>query len=117
MDGRSDAWDRLYSTQPRPWRGNADLSWAGIPPGSKVLDLGCGNGKSSGALISMGCDVTGLDISDAAVRICRGLYPAGTFLKGDAADLPFEDGCFDAVLSVHCIEHLGQDECRKAVSE
>ncbi len=46
MDDQKEAWERLYSSQERPWRGSLDLSWTGIPPETQVLDVGCGNGKS-----------------------------------------------------------------------
>jgi 2-polyprenyl-3-methyl-5-hydroxy-6-metoxy-1,4-benzoquinol methylase len=42
-----------------------------IPTGSRVLDVGCGDGQLCEALVEQGCDVVGLDFSRRAVAMCR----------------------------------------------
>ena len=54
MEGQQEAWDSLYRGQDRPWRGVADISWTEIRPGDRVLELGCGNGKTAEALLERG---------------------------------------------------------------
>jgi ubiquinone/menaquinone biosynthesis C-methylase UbiE len=76
----------------------------GIKPGMRVLDVGCGAGQLALIAARAGAKVTGCDIStnwleQARVRAAaEGLEVA--FEEGDAEALPFEDGSFDAVVSL-----------------
>jgi SAM-dependent methyltransferase len=81
---------------------------AGLKAGDHVLDLGCGIGGPARYLASMfGCTVTGVDLSpsfvDAATYLTarRGLDDRVTFKVGDALNLPFDEGAFDAVFPRH----------------
>lgn len=47
------------------------ISWLGLPPGSKVLDLCCGMGRHSLALAEAGYEVTGVDLSEVLLREAR----------------------------------------------
>ncbi len=118
MDRYQEAWENLYSGQSRPWRGVADISWMDISEGDRVLDLGCGNGKTSAALMDQGAVVTGIDFSPSAVGSCRKLFgDRGTFTEADVRSLPFEDQTFDRVVSVHVIEHVPESDVIKAAGE
>jgi ubiquinone/menaquinone biosynthesis C-methylase UbiE len=81
------------------------LELIGVGPGEQLLDVASGNGDS--ALLAArerGCVVTGIDYGEAAVIDARraadaaGLADRVAFRVGDAEALPFDDGCFDAVL-------------------
>lgn len=109
MEGRT-AWDELYRKQPRAWRGTLNLPDIDLPPGSKVLDAGCGNGKTSIRLIEMGFDVTGVDNSEYAVRSCiERLGGQAEFLVSDCMDIPLPDSSVDGIYAVHLTEHLNDD--------
>ncbi|WP_055109149.1 class I SAM-dependent methyltransferase [Paenibacillus ihumii] len=77
------------------------ISWLGLPAGAKVLDLCCGMGRHSMALVEAGYEVTGIDLSDVLLREARKNDPEGrvTWLKGDMRNLPLEGG-FDAVVNL-----------------
>jgi SAM-dependent methyltransferase len=75
------------------------LDVADLKPGSRVLDLCCGQGNVSEALIGRGCRVTGIDFSPAMLEFARTRAPSAIFIKADAQQLPFGDAEFDSVVS------------------
>ena len=42
-------------------------------PGERILDLGCGDGALTAKLVAMGCEVVGVDASEAQIRGAREL--------------------------------------------
>ena len=86
----------------------------GIGPTSHVLDVCCGSGGPSLAIIQRtGCRVTAIDRESAAIAYAqaqassRGMADRAAFAIVDCGGpLPFEDGSFDAVLCVDAILHL-----------
>jgi ubiquinone/menaquinone biosynthesis C-methylase UbiE len=67
--------------------------------GIKALDLCCGQGNVSEALLRRGCEVVGIDFSPAMLAFARGRASNATFIEADAQDLPFDDAEFDVVVS------------------
>ena len=65
-------------------------------PGERILDLGCGDGVLSAKLAAMGCDVIGVDASEAQVQATKKRGVEAQVV--DAEQLTFE-GEFDAVFS------------------
>ena len=89
------------------------VHWSGLdklPPGSKVLDVGCGIGGSARILAKdYGFDVLGITISPAQVERARELTPSGMkcrFEVMDAMNLKLPTGSFDGVWSVEAGPHM-----------
>ena len=86
-----------------------DLAQAlGLRGGDSFLDVGCGFGGPARFLAGRyGCRVTGIDLTPAYIEIARtlarrtGLEERLAFVQGDATDLPFPDGSFDAAWTMH----------------
>ena len=72
-------------------------------PGERILDLSTGTGWTSRVVARRGATVTGVDIASGLLDAARANADAeGLWIDyrlGDAEDLPFEDGAFDAVVS------------------
>jgi SAM-dependent methyltransferase len=81
-----------------------------IPPGARWLDVGCGTGAVTGAILDRADpgSVTGVDASVDFVGRAAGMVadPRVRFVVGDAAALPLEDGSADAVVSGLVLNHV-----------
>lgn len=66
-------------------------------PGERILDLAAGTGTSSAALAKGGAEVVACDLSEGMLEVGRQRHPEIEFVHGNAMDLDFEDGTFDAV--------------------
>ena len=75
-------------------------------PGTRALDLCCGHGIVAEGLVAAGAEVTALDFSPAMIALARERLADVTILEGDAGDLPFDAGSFDAVTIGLGIPHV-----------
>jgi SAM-dependent methyltransferase len=72
----------------------------GAIEGRRVLELGCGAGAITVALLELTDNVVGVDISPAMVEYCRSTLTKGTFLVGDVHDLSaHEPESYDVVVA------------------
>jgi ubiquinone/menaquinone biosynthesis C-methylase UbiE len=100
-DGRlADAYDRhvgRYGAQ----LANGLIDAAGVRPGQRVLDVGCGPGQLTTALADrVGPEnVAAVDPSEAFVQACRARVPGADVRVGVGERLPFAAGEFDAALA------------------
>ena len=73
-----------------------------LRPGERVLEVGCGAGHLVKRLAARGIDVVGIDANPNAAEV------AGTerVKTMRAEELEFADSSFDAIVSIHAIEHI-----------
>ena len=82
-----------------------------VPEGSRVLDLGCGDGAMLDYLQrTRGCSGYGIEISDTNVLACvqRGVNVVQLNLDGGLT--MFDDASFDVVLQIDTLQHLRNAE-------
>ena len=111
---RADSYDRLFTP----------LSNQVIPPiiaalgdirGKRVLDVCCGSGHLTAALIGAGADAEGLDFAPTIVDKAKANHPDIRFTQGDAESLPYEKETFDHIVCCYGVMHLEQPD--KAISD
>ena len=76
--------------------------------GDDVLEVGAGFGATTAALLTYGPPrLTALEIDAASVRLLRDRFGDDVrVVKGDGADMPFEDGTFSAVVCFTMLHHI-----------
>ena len=85
---------------------------AGLAPGVRALELGCGTGVFLEKVAVHGAQITGIDLSADLLARCatRMSGVAGiTLVRGNAQRMPFPDGAFDAVYGSSILHHLDLD--------
>ena len=81
-----------------------------------VLDIACGTGDSSIALLKSGMNVTGIDIAKKMLDIAREKNKDITFILGSADAIPFPDNNFDAITISFGIRNFdNRDKCLKEI--
>ncbi len=100
------------------------LAVAGIAPGMRVLDVGCGRGEILYRTTSLGARAYGIDYAQAAVRLSRKVAQRAErqgkridVYQASALYLPFVDASFDRVLMLDIVEHLYPSELTMALAE
>ena len=73
-------------------------------PGTRLLEVGSGEGYLLSALRDEGFEVTGCDVSRSAVERARGTFGL-PMLHGELPDLGLPEASFDVVLLYHVLEH------------
>lgn len=92
-----------------------------LPPGSRVLDVGCGTGlPTARQLVDAGHEVVGIDISPGMLKLARDNVPEATFHHVDIVDLrvggrygpggPRELGPFDGIAAYFTLLLLPRPE-------
>ena len=82
-----------------------------VPPGSRVLDLGCGDGALLDHLQrERGCSGYGIELADENVLACARRGVNVIQLNLDEGLSLFDDGSFDVVLQIDTLQHLRNAE-------
>ncbi len=80
--------------------------------GKDVLDLGCGSGYGTAKIAAVARSACGVDVSADAVAFAAARHSSSNLSYRTieaGAQLPFDDGVFDVVLSFQVIEHISDD--------
>jgi SAM-dependent methyltransferase len=89
---------------------------AGLGPGMRCLELGCGTGEFTARLVQSGCDLVAVDLSEASVEACRNrvgdraTVVVGNIETGDG----LEKRSFDAIVGVSVLHHVDLTACLAA---
>jgi SAM-dependent methyltransferase len=116
FEASADVYDRFVGRYGAAL-GDAMLEAAGVVPGQRVLDVGCGSGALAGraAEVVGAGNVAAVDPSESFADGCRSRVPGADVRVASAESLPFDDGTFDAVLAQLAVNFMG--DAPKGVAE
>jgi SAM-dependent methyltransferase len=87
----------------------ADLD-SRLAPGSRVLELGCGNGRPAALVLADRHVYTGVDISAEQLERARRLVPGAQFVEADYTTLDIDERSLDAVVAILTLTHVPRAE-------
>lgn len=91
---------------------------AALPDGSRVADIGCGNGRVRQSLVGRRVGYVGIDFSTQqlaqAAAHQRFRLPDQQFVVGALPHLPLPDQSFDAVFCIAVLHHIPSKAMRQA---
>ena len=117
-----EKWEDVYrrgDEGPYPWDLGrprdflVQLLERGMIEGDRALDPCCGLGTNGLYLAEKGFNVTGIDISEKAVKIANRKARKTeniNFKVHSFMDMDFEPGSFDFVLDIGCFHHVAQED-------
>jgi len=86
--------------------------------GMMILDVGCGTGTGLERYLEAGCEVFGIDASQAMLSQARTrLGDRADLTLGNAADMPYDDNTFDVVVASMFLHELPAETRNRVVSE
>jgi SAM-dependent methyltransferase len=85
--------------------------------GGQVADLGCGPGRTTAHLVSLGLDAFGLDLSESMLAIARRENPGLRFRQGSMLDLDIPDGALAGAVSWYSSIHTPVDRLPSLFTE
>ena len=111
--GARVAFWRKYGGGGRAQYGGGLIDGMSLPPGAKILEVGCGTGELWNILgddIRADWQITLTDLSqgmlsDTEARLSE-LLPSADFRVADVRDLPFDANSFDVVIANYMLYHL-----------
>lgn len=85
-----------------------------LKEGCRILEVGCGEGGNLLPFASLGCTVTGVDLSKDKIENARNYFhlngESGTFIYADFFDFPVLDQSFDVIIVHDVIEHIAPED-------
>ena len=115
FDRWASHYDRSVRSSPKtfPFAGYAQVldeivSRTAVSPSMRILDLGTGTGNLAKRFIELGCDVWGLDYSEAMLVQAKAKCPQATFIRADLHGdwQTFFDHRFDHIVSAYAFHHF-----------
>ena len=112
-----DYWESLLKNIPEAYKKSLDKEEdylvKNIKKDSKVLEIGCGGGRSLKSLLPIAKNLVGIDHDKTAVALAKGKFkdiPEIKILLQNAKNLNFDDNSFDYVICMISFSNFGKDK-------
>ena len=116
LDRQLEYWDKEGPQKTFGHPINFDRLNQWLNAGSRILDFGCGYGRSLGALFEAGYrNLIGFDFSPAMIATARNRFPGITFQELTSTNLPLEDASIDAALLFSVLTCVPSDHGQRTI--
>lgn len=109
MNGEGDHWSDAAAGWSQYWGSVARPAWealveaAGIAPGTRVLDVGCGSGEFLAFVAERGAIALGCDPAPGMLAVAARVAPSAELRTGGFGALPWSPGEVDVVVAVNAL--------------
>lgn len=114
VDKNIDYWDKVTCESPIVYKKSFDEEEKylikNIKKNSKILEIGCGTGRSLRQIVNLTQDITAIDHEKEAITKSKKnfrKYQNVKILLADARSLPFNDNFFDTVICMTTFSNFG----------
>ena len=107
FDCRPSSEDTTHYRTKLAYTSTHSMALEAVPPGARVLDIGCGDGRLASALTTRGCRVVGIDAVPPPPDVRLESFHRHDL---DELPLPVDVADFDVVLLLDVVEHLKSPE-------
>jgi SAM-dependent methyltransferase len=99
----------------RAWEEDSMRRFGGYLAGKRVLVPGCGDGRDSRFLRSLGLAISSFDLSEEMLKIAVTQDPQGSYFRMDLREIDQCTGTYDGIFASGCLYHLKKQEFSKCV--
>ncbi|WP_459192582.1 class I SAM-dependent methyltransferase [Halosimplex sp. J119] len=90
---------------------------ADLPEGARILDAGCGGGRTVLETLADDYETVGIDLSSEQLALAGERAPAARLVRGDLTRLPVADGAVDALTALHSVIHVPREHHEAVFTE
>jgi len=117
-EAQAGYWDRIAAERRFTLPLRADWLAAHLDYRARILDFGCGYGRTLAGLKAAGYENDlGMDFSAGMLRECRAQHPAMRLVQCDGQAIPLRDKCIDLVLLVAVLTCIPADADQCALAD
>lgn len=116
LDHQLDYWNTEGPQKPFAHPLNLQRLGQWLSPDSRILDFGCGYGRSLGELSKAGYrNLIGFDFSPAMIAAARARFPEITFDETQSSNIPLPDASVDGALLFSVLTCVPTDDGQRAI--
>ncbi|MEG2288820.1 MAG: MerR family transcriptional regulator [Clostridium sp.] len=82
-----------------------------------ILEIGIGTGNLASKFLNDNCNIVGIDQSREMLTVAKKKYPKLKVRLGEFLKIPYDNKCFDVIISTYAFHHLNKNEKSIAIEE
>ena len=108
-------YEHTATPEMRAWEENSMRRFGGYLAGKRVLVPGCGDGRDSRFLRSLGLEIHSFDLPEEMLKIAVAQDRQSTYFRMDLREIDRCEGTYDGIFASGCLYHLNKPEFSECV--